>query len=52
MVQFGKTESTTNYTTTNNDVADRRTINSVYDTNASRTKVNITDDKTHKEYFT
>jgi len=51
MVQFGKTEHTTNNTTHNQDSADRRIQNTTHTTDASRTSFSAADDHKHQEYF-
>jgi phage pi2 protein 07 len=51
MVQFGKTETTTNTTNHNNDYADRKTIHNNTSTDTSDKRQYYTEDKTHKEYF-
>lgn len=51
MVQFGKTETTTNNTTNINETADRRTINTSTSNDNSDKRQYYTEDKTHKEYF-
>lgn len=51
MVQFGKTETTTNNTTHNTDNADRKTINNTTSNDTSDKRQYYTEDKTHKEYF-
>jgi len=51
MVQFGKTETTTNTTNNNNDYADRKTIHNSTSNDTSDKRQYYTEDKTHKEYF-
>jgi len=51
MVQFGKTQTTTNKTTHNTDLADRRTIYSNTSQDTSDKRQYYTEDKTHREYF-